>query len=69
MASSAITSTPTSFINKKDAGLSSFSSQPSFSIRNSKKRVARKIVSVMAPQQSERKPSTTGPVGFRSFCH
>ena len=45
-------------------GLSNFYSQPSFSIQNAKKRVSRKIVAVMAPQQSERSPATTGSVGF-----
>ncbi|XP_059632295.1 3-isopropylmalate dehydratase large subunit, chloroplastic-like isoform X3 [Cornus florida] len=55
-------STSTTIINKKDVGLSAFSSQPSFGIQNSRKSVSRKIVSVMAPQQSERKPSTTGSV-------
>ncbi|KAA8548886.1 hypothetical protein F0562_000570 [Nyssa sinensis] len=64
MASSAIAPTSTPFTSKfqKDEGLSAFSSQPSFSIQNSKKTVSRKIVSVVAPQQSERRPSTTGPV-------
>ncbi|CAL5395170.1 unnamed protein product [Camellia sinensis] len=61
MASSAIAcSTP--FIKKEDVGLSAYSSQSSFSMRNATKSVSRKIVSVMAPQQSERKPATTGSV-------
>lgn len=51
---------------QKDVGLSALSSQASFSIKSSKKTVSKKIVSVMAPQQSERKPSMTGSVG--SFC-
>lgn len=45
-------------------GLSAFSSQASFSVRKSYQRVPRRIVSVMTPQQSERKPATTGSVGF-----
>ena len=44
-------------------GLSAFSSQPTISVQNAK-RVSRKIVAVMAPQQSERSPATTGSVGF-----
>ncbi|GMP77621.1 hypothetical protein CsSME_00033834 [Camellia sinensis var. sinensis] len=59
MASSATVSS-SAFINKKDVGLSAFSTQTSFSIQNPKKTVSRKIVSVMAPQQFERKPATTG---------
>ncbi|GMP77618.1 hypothetical protein CsSME_00033834 [Camellia sinensis var. sinensis] len=61
MASSATVSS-SAFINKKDVGLSAFSTQTSFSIQNPKKTVSRKIVSVMAPQQFERKPATTGSV-------
>ncbi|MCD9639802.1 hypothetical protein HAX54_024525 [Datura stramonium] len=46
---------------QKDVELSDFSSQPSFSIRTTKKKmVSRKIFSVMSSQQTERKPATTG---------
>ncbi|GFZ15609.1 isopropyl malate isomerase large subunit 1 [Actinidia rufa] len=62
MVASAIAPSSTPFINKKDVGLSDFSSQPSFSIQNAKKRVSRKIVAVMAPPQSECSPATIGPV-------
>ncbi|CAI9776037.1 unnamed protein product [Fraxinus pennsylvanica] len=61
MASSTIIPSSSPLI-KKDVGFSAFSSQPSFYIQSSKKRVFKKIASVMAPQQSERKPSTTGSV-------
>ncbi|CAA2992090.1 3-isopropylmalate dehydratase large subunit, chloroplastic-like [Olea europaea subsp. europaea] len=61
MASSTIFPSSSAFI-KKDVSLSAFSSQPSFCLKSSKKRVCKKIASVMAPQQSERKPSTTGSV-------
>uniref|UniRef100_F6HMP3 Aconitase/3-isopropylmalate dehydratase large subunit alpha/beta/alpha domain-containing protein n=1 Tax=Vitis vinifera TaxID=29760 RepID=F6HMP3_VITVI len=62
MASSTISSNSTTFI-KKDVGLSAFSSSPSsFSVPKTKRRNSRKIVSVMAPQQSPRSPSTTGSV-------
>ncbi|CAA2964652.1 3-isopropylmalate dehydratase large subunit, chloroplastic [Olea europaea subsp. europaea] len=61
MASSTIIPSSSPFI-KKDVGFSAFSSQPSFYIQSSKKTVSKKIVSVMAPQQSERKPSTTSSV-------
>ncbi|KAK4421613.1 3-isopropylmalate dehydratase large subunit, chloroplastic [Sesamum alatum] len=52
-------------VEKKDVGLSAFRSQAAtfaVSAPASRKRAAAKIVSVMAPQQSERKPSTTGAV-------
>ncbi|KAK2967928.1 hypothetical protein RJ640_010538 [Escallonia rubra] len=62
MASSAVASNFTPFINQKDVGLSAFSSQSCFLIQNSRRRISKKIVSVMAPGQSERKPSTTGSV-------
>ncbi|XP_019239629.1 PREDICTED: 3-isopropylmalate dehydratase large subunit, chloroplastic-like isoform X2 [Nicotiana attenuata] len=63
MASSAIASSSTPFINKKDVGLSAFSSQPSLCIQTAKKKmVSKKIFSVMSPQHSERKPATTGSV-------
>ncbi|KAG5613829.1 hypothetical protein H5410_013653 [Solanum commersonii] len=61
-ASSAIASSSTAFINKKDVGLSAFSSQSSFSVQTARKRISKKIVSVMTPQQTERKPATTGSV-------
>ncbi|XP_062166978.1 3-isopropylmalate dehydratase large subunit, chloroplastic-like [Alnus glutinosa] len=63
MASSTITLTPTSFIlNKKDLGFSAFSAPSLFSIPKCRRTVSKKICSVMTPQQSERKPSTTGSV-------
>ncbi|KAG5554178.1 hypothetical protein RHGRI_011891 [Rhododendron griersonianum] len=64
MASSAIASSSSPFINKvqKDVGLSTFSSQPSFSLHTAKKRNSRNITCVMAPQQTERKPATSGSV-------
>jgi 3-isopropylmalate/(R)-2-methylmalate dehydratase large subunit len=64
MASSAIAPSSSPFNSKvqKDVGLSAFSSQRPFSIRNAKKRVSRKIMCVMAPQQTERKPATSGSV-------
>lgn len=61
-ASSAIASSSTTFINKKDVGLSAFSSQASFSVQTARKRISKRIVSVMTPQQTERKPATTGSV-------
>ncbi|XP_060180176.1 3-isopropylmalate dehydratase large subunit, chloroplastic isoform X1 [Lycium barbarum] len=61
MASSAITSSSTPFINKKDVGSSAFSSQPSFSIQTTKKNMGfKKIICVMSPKHTERKPATTG---------
>ncbi|XAR57609.1 3-isopropylmalate dehydratase [Bertholletia excelsa] len=62
MACSGVASSHMAFIHKKDVGFSGFSSQPLSLIHNAKKKVSRKIVSVMAPQQSERTPSTTGSV-------
>ncbi|XP_033509360.1 3-isopropylmalate dehydratase large subunit, chloroplastic-like isoform X2 [Nicotiana tomentosiformis] len=64
MASSAVASSSTfHVINKRDVGLSAFSSQPSFCIQTTKKKVvSKKIFSVMSPQQTERKPATTGSV-------
>ncbi|KAK3019093.1 hypothetical protein RJ639_004962 [Escallonia herrerae] len=62
MASSAVASNFIPFINQKDVGHSAFSSQSCFLIQNPRRRISTKIVSVMAPQQSERKPSTTGSV-------
>ncbi|KAL7618054.1 3-isopropylmalate dehydratase large subunit, chloroplastic [Lactuca sativa] len=61
-ASSAISSSSSLFVSQKDAGVSPFSTQSSKSVQISQKKVSRKIVSVMAPRQSERKPSTTGSV-------
>lgn len=43
-------------------GLSAFSSQRPISVQTTKKSVCKKIVSVMAPQQTERSPATTGSV-------
>lgn len=41
--------------------------QPSFAITiSTQKQASRKILSIMTPQTSERKPSTTGSVGFFS---
>ncbi|KAF5736706.1 Isopropyl malate isomerase large subunit 1 [Tripterygium wilfordii] len=65
MASSSVVAPPpsSSFIsNKKDASLSAFSSPVPFSIPKCKKQALRRIVSVMAPQQAERRPATTGSV-------
>ncbi|OAY28162.1 3-isopropylmalate dehydratase large subunit, chloroplastic [Manihot esculenta] len=64
MASPTIVPASSSFIaNKKDLGLSAFSSSSSsFSIPKCRKSISKKIVSVMAPQQSERKTTTTGSV-------
>ncbi|XP_022760371.1 3-isopropylmalate dehydratase large subunit, chloroplastic-like [Durio zibethinus] len=64
MASSLVSPSPTSsFIsNKKYLGFSAFPSTSQIAIHKCKKRVSKKIVSVMAPQQSERKPATTGSV-------
>ncbi|XP_073029556.1 3-isopropylmalate dehydratase large subunit, chloroplastic-like [Primulina eburnea] len=64
MASSAITPRSPFHVDQKDVGISYFCTQPSFSFsaQSSKKRASKKIVSVMAPQQSERKPATTGAV-------
>ncbi|KAJ6903727.1 hypothetical protein NC651_021033 [Populus alba x Populus x berolinensis] len=65
LASFTMSPPPASFIAKKDLGLSAFSSSsssPPFSVPKCKKSVSKKIVSVMAPQQSERMPATTGSV-------
>ncbi|GLT64156.1 hypothetical protein SLA2020_366650 [Shorea laevis] len=63
MASSTVALTPTPFIlNKKELGFSAFSAPSLFSIPKCRRTVSKKICSVMAPQQSERKPSTTGSV-------
>ncbi|CAL1356034.1 unnamed protein product [Linum trigynum] len=64
MASSTIASPSTSFIpNKKKLGRSAFSPASSpLSVPKCRKSIAKKVVSVMAPQQSERMPATTGSV-------
>ncbi|KAE8717702.1 3-isopropylmalate dehydratase large subunit [Hibiscus syriacus] len=64
MASSLISPSPvSSFIrNKKGSGFSAFPSTSQIAIQKCNKQVSKKIVSVMAPQQSERKPATTGSV-------
>ncbi|XVE81943.1 hypothetical protein DITRI_Ditri15bG0106900 [Diplodiscus trichospermus] len=50
------------FYNKKDLGLSAFPSTSQLSIYKCKKPTSKNIVMVMTPQQSERKPATTGSV-------
>lgn len=64
--SSAISSTSSSFLHKKDVGLSAFTSSTSnntqFSASKYRANKLKKIVSVMAPQQIARSPSTTGSV-------
>ncbi|CAN0904920.1 3-isopropylmalate dehydratase large subunit, chloroplastic [Linum grandiflorum] len=63
MASSTIASPSTSFLPAKDLGLSVFAPAPSsISVPKCRKSMSKKIVSIMAPHQSERKPSTTGSV-------
>ncbi|KAK4405990.1 3-isopropylmalate dehydratase large subunit, chloroplastic [Sesamum angolense] len=66
MASSALAPSSSFLVDKKDGigGFSAVRRQPPFpcSVQVSKKKVSKKIASVMAPQQSERKPSTTGAV-------
>ncbi|KAL4284066.1 hypothetical protein GQ457_16G030120 [Hibiscus cannabinus] len=64
MASSLVSPSPIpSFIgNKKSLGSSAFPATSQIAIQKCKKQVSKKIVSVMAPQQSERKPATTGSV-------
>ncbi|PRQ36796.1 putative 3-isopropylmalate dehydratase [Rosa chinensis] len=65
MAYSTVAPSFTSFINKntkKDLDLSAFSSTSPASFQRCKGSVSKKICSVMAPQQSERKPATTGSV-------
>ncbi|GKV39147.1 hypothetical protein SLEP1_g46957 [Rubroshorea leprosula] len=65
MASSILSPTPptSSFINsKKELGLSAFPSTSQIFIQKCKKPVSKRIVSVMAPQQTQRKPATTGSV-------
>ncbi|KAF4351614.1 hypothetical protein F8388_003267 [Cannabis sativa] len=68
MASSAIAPNSAPFLKKKELGaaLSSFSSSPAFSVQRCKRTVSKKICSVMTPQQSERKPATTGSVGVKT---
>ncbi|KAL0376831.1 UNVERIFIED_CONTAM: 3-isopropylmalate dehydratase large subunit, chloroplastic [Sesamum calycinum] len=69
MASSALAPSSSFLVDKKDGigGFSAVRRQPPFpcSAQVSKKKVSKKIASVMAPQQSERKPSTTGAVWDR----
>ncbi|XP_074311192.1 3-isopropylmalate dehydratase large subunit, chloroplastic-like [Silene latifolia] len=64
-ASSAISSTPSSFLHK-DVSLSAFpsscSNRSQFSSSKWGRTRSKNIVSVMSPQQTERKPSTTGSV-------
>ncbi|XP_047980798.1 3-isopropylmalate dehydratase large subunit, chloroplastic-like [Salvia hispanica] len=65
MASSAVAPTSSFLVDKKILGFSASCAQPSSfpcSPQLSKKRASTKIVSVMTPQQSERKPSATGAV-------
>ncbi|CAI0436607.1 unnamed protein product [Linum tenue] len=63
MASSTIASPSASFIPTKELGRSAFSPASSpFSVPKCRKSISKKIVSVMAPQQSERKPAATGSV-------
>jgi hypothetical protein len=50
-----------------DLGFSAFSATSLFSIPGCRRTVSKKICSLMAPQQSERKPSTTGSVVFLSI--
>ncbi|GMN71108.1 hypothetical protein TIFTF001_054038 [Ficus carica] len=63
MASSAIAPNSAPFLKKKELGLSALSSSSPFSVQGCKRKtLSRKICSVMAPQQSERKLATTGSV-------
>ncbi|KAF9673617.1 hypothetical protein SADUNF_Sadunf10G0042700 [Salix dunnii] len=63
MASSTISPHSTSFITeKKGLGWSALSSPSPFPIPKCKKSISKKIVSVMSPRQSERRPATTGSV-------
>ncbi|XP_015873132.2 3-isopropylmalate dehydratase large subunit, chloroplastic-like isoform X1 [Ziziphus jujuba] len=57
-----IAPTSTSFINKKELDLSAFSLSRPLSLQRCKRTIPKKICSVMAPQQSERSPATTGSV-------
>ncbi|XP_048235011.1 3-isopropylmalate dehydratase large subunit, chloroplastic isoform X2 [Ricinus communis] len=53
----------TSIIQQKDLGLSRLSSpSPSVYVLKCKKSIFKRIVAVVSPQQSERKPATTGSV-------
>ncbi|RXH78426.1 hypothetical protein DVH24_001944 [Malus domestica] len=62
MACSTAAPPSTSFIsNKKDLNLSAFSSATPISSQKCKRK-SKKICSVIAPQQSERQPATTGSV-------
>ena len=55
------------FFWQKDLGFTAFSTSSQFSIPKCNRRISKKICSVMTPQQSERRPSTTGSVGFLSI--
>ncbi|KAI3697126.1 hypothetical protein L6452_29892 [Arctium lappa] len=61
----ALSSSSSLFLTQNGTDMSPFSSQPSRSTQIVQKKLSRKTVSVMAPQQSERKPSTTGSVKTR----
>ncbi|KAK6914160.1 Aconitase/3-isopropylmalate dehydratase large subunit, alpha/beta/alpha domain [Dillenia turbinata] len=61
MASSSLTSSSSTFFNKLQENVV-FSSKSPKSFQNFQKKFRKKIVSVMAPQQSSRSPSTTGSV-------
>jgi 3-isopropylmalate/(R)-2-methylmalate dehydratase large subunit len=50
------------FVLQKDLGFTAISTPSLFSIPKCKRTISTKICSVMAPQQSERKPATTGSV-------
>lgn len=52
---------------QKDVDLAAFSPSLPFSFRRCERTVSKKICSVMTPQQSERKPSASGSVGFPSI--
>ncbi|GAA0157000.1 hypothetical protein LIER_14360 [Lithospermum erythrorhizon] len=62
MASSTISSNSIPFITKKYESLAAFTSNSTLPIPNSRKRVSKKVVSVMTPQQVVRNPATTGSV-------
>ncbi|KAL6535182.1 3-isopropylmalate dehydratase large subunit, chloroplastic [Orobanche minor] len=65
MACSPITPSSSLFLDKKDVGFPAFVSQaalPPFSAPTPKRGASKKILSVMAPQQLDRRPATTGGV-------
>ncbi|CAH9112651.1 unnamed protein product [Cuscuta europaea] len=62
MASSATVSISSILTNKKILGLSSFSAQNPTSFKTAKRNASKKVLSVMAPQQTERSPAATGSV-------